>query len=166
MKKSFYISFLVEALFLSAVISLCLTGVYKLCHFDCGICYKTIFFVAFVITFPFVCIDSIVFKIVTKVTHENEAVLNEECPTGLNDFEEELSRMLDFYGEDPERMKDSVIGKWSPILLQLARKQLDAELPRWKKCAVHPSHPGVLSVHVGCHERNGYEINMEVVFNK
>ena len=89
-------------------------------------------------------------------------ILNDELRT---EFEKELDTMLEYALKHAKPGVD-VTRIFKDRILDLARMELEAELPRWKKCAVHPSHPGVLSVHVGCHERNGYEIDMDEVFDK
>lgn len=54
----------------------------------------------------------------------------------------------------------------SDTLLKVARKQLTAELPHWRKCETDPRFPGVIRSYVGYREYRGYEIDMEEVFNK
>ena len=54
----------------------------------------------------------------------------------------------------------------SNTLLMVARRQLTAELPHWKKCWEDSKRPGEIRTHVGCFEYMGYEINLEEVFEK
>lgn len=65
-----------------------------------------------------------------------------------------------------EYMTDEGAKNASEQLLLIARKQLDKNLPHWKKCAEHPGKPGIFSVHVGFIEMGGYEINMGDVFDR
>lgn len=54
----------------------------------------------------------------------------------------------------------------SDTLLKVARKQLTAELPHWRKCETDPRFPGAIRSYVGYRDYRGYEIDMEEVFNK
>lgn len=54
----------------------------------------------------------------------------------------------------------------SGTLLKVARKQLTAELPHWRKCETDPRFSGAIRSYVGYWDYRGYEIDMEEVFNK
>lgn len=70
------------------------------------------------------------------------------------------------YSRHSKEIAKQTLEKWSERLLSVARKQLEKTLPHWKKCAEHPGEPGIFSVHVGCIEMGGYEINIGEVFDK
>ena len=90
----------------------------------------------------------------------------------LTEFENMLKTVVNSFcqrTEEPagaEYMTEEGAKNASEQLLLIARKQLEKNLPHWKKCEEDPRHSGVFRQHVGYFEYMGYEINREEIFEK
>ena len=80
-------------------------------------------------------------------------------------FRKELAAMVD-YAVNHAKPGVDVVDIFADRIFECAKLEIEKSLPTWKRCDVHPNDTNIFSVHVGCFEMHGYEINLEEIFNK
>ena len=67
----------------------------------------------------------------------------------MNEFEKVLSEMLDEYGQDPDRMKDSIIAKYGKLIRKQIASEIDVDamVKRAVEDIVSPNAPWYHNMH-------------------